>query len=431
MCGPYYIPNIKADVYAVFTNCVPSGAMRGYGVPQATFALESLMDELAGRLALDPIELRMRNALDTRLPNTTGQVMSASVPIKKMLGKANLTVQLLKSMLEQIPTKGKLRGIGVGCSSRGVGSIRKASRSTAIVTLHPDGSATVACGHVDLGQGSDSMMAQVAAEELGLDLDRVTLVTNDTAISPDCESTSASRVTYLSGNAVRLAAMKARQRVLELAAQDLGCVPEGLRLINGAAVYREQAITLAELFSRHTFHSVTSVAEFLPDTVPPDPETGQGKIAGTYNFNVHIALVEVDAGTGRVRILRYVALTDVGQMINPLSVEGQVHGGIMMGLGSALMEEVRVQDGRVANTSFATYLTPTAFDVPQELLTVMIEDPEPTGPYGAKGFAEGALDPVGATIANAISNAIGARVRRLPMTSERIHELLAQRSRMA
>jgi len=140
-----------------------------------------------------------------------------------------------------------------------------------------------------------------------------------------------------------------------------------------------------------------------------------------------VALVEVDEGTGQVRVLRYVALTDVGRMINPLAVEGQVHGGMMMGLGSALMEEVRVEEG-VINSSFATYLIPTTFDVPQELLIEVIEDPEPTGPFGAKGFAEGSLDPVGATIANAVTNAIGVRINRLPMTGERIHELLHQRS---
>ena len=424
--GPYYIPNIKADAYAVFTNCVPCGAMRGYGVPQVAFALESLMDELAGRLGLDPIELRLRNALDTTLPNATGQIMRASVPIKEMLGRAKLTVQALRPLLEQAP-ESKRRGVGVACSTRGIGSIRKASRSTAVVGLHPDGSVTVACGHVDLGQGSNTMMAQVAAEELGVDVERVEVVTNDTAVAPDCESTSASRVTYLSGNAVRLAAAKTRLRVLELAAQDLGCAPEDLRLMNGSVVYREQGVRLAELFSKHTFHSMTSVAEFLPDTVPLDPETGQGAPAGTFNFNVHVALVEVDEGTGQVRVLRYVALTDVGRMINPLAVEGQVHGGMMMGLGSALMEEVRVEEG-VINSSFATYLIPTTFDVPQELLIEVIEDPEPTGPFGAKGFAEGSLDPVGATIANAVTNAIGVRINRLPMTGERIHELLHQRS---
>ncbi len=425
--GPYYIPNIKADAYAVYTNCVPCGAMRGYGVPQVTFALESLIDELAGRLSLDPVELRISNALDTTLPNATGQVIQASIPIKEMLGRAKLKVQSFKSLLQEAPPKGKLRGVGVGCSTRGIGSIRKASRSTAVVSLHADGSATVACGHVDLGQGSNTMMAQVAAEELGVDVDRIEVVTNDTAIAPDCESTSASRVTYVSGNAVRLAAAKTRQRVLEIAGQDLGCAPEDLRLMNGSVVYREQGVSLAELFSKHTFHNMTSVAEFLPDTVPLDPETGQGRPAGTFNFNVHVALVEVDEGTGQVRILRYVALTDVGRMINPLAVEGQVYGGMMMGLGSALMEEVNVENG-VTNTSFATYLIPTTFDVPQELLIDVIEDPEPTGPFGAKGFSEGTLDPVGGTIANAVSNAIGIRVTRLPMTSERIHELLLQRS---
>lgn len=423
--GPYYIPNIKADGYAVYTNTVPCGAMRGYGVPQIAFALESIIDELAARLGLDPIELRMRNALTTTLPTTTGQVLGASVPFKEMLSRAKLTVESLRPLLAEAP-RGKRRGVGVGCSTRSIGSIRRPSRSTAVVTLYPDGSATVACGHVELGQGSDTMMAQVAAQELGLDPGRVEVVTQDTGIAPDCESTSASRVTYLSGNAIRLAAEKARLRVLELAARDLGCAPEDLKLMNGTVLHRERGLSLEELFSRHTLHSITTVGEYIPETSPLDPETGQGSPAGTYSFSVHVALVEVDEGTGQVKVLRYVAQADVGRMINPSTVEGQVHGGVVMGLGYALAEEVKV-DGGVTNPSFATYLIPTIFDIPEELLTDVIEDPEPTGPFGAKGFAEGSLDPVAAAVANAVSSAVGARISRIPMTSEHIHELLAQR----
>jgi CO/xanthine dehydrogenase Mo-binding subunit len=423
--GVYYIPNIKADAYAVFTNAVPCGAMRGYGVPQATFALESMLDELAGRLGIDPVELRLRNALDTTLPNATGQVLTASVPIKQMLGEARVEVDALRPLVGQAP-KGKVRGVGVGCSSRGIGSIRKASRSTAVVSLHPDGSATVACGHVDLGQGSDTMMAQVAAEELGVEVDRIRVVTNDTAISPDCESTSASRVTYLSGNAVKRAAAKVRQRVFELVSHDLGCAPEELKLLNGVIAYREQGIRLAEIFAKHTMHVITDVAEYLPETIPPDPETGQGAPAGTFNFNVHVGLVEVDEGTGRIQVLKYLALSDVGRALNPMAVNGQIYGGVMMGLGSALMEDVIVDNG-VANSSFATYLMPTTCDLPREFRIGVIEEPEPSGPFGAKGFAEGSLDPVGATIANAVSSAIGMPVRQLPLTSERVHELLSQR----
>lgn len=426
VAGPYYIPNIKADGYAVFTNTVPCGAMRGYGVPQGAFALESLMDELAGRLGLDSIELRIRNALDTTVPTTTGQILRASVPFKEMLGRAQHSVETLRPLLEQAP-KGKRRGVGVGCSTRSIGSIRTPSRSTALVSLHRDGSAVVTCGHVDIGQGSDTMMAQVAAEELGLEADRVQVVTNDTAITPDCESTSASRVTYLSGNAVRLAAAKARIQVLELAARDLGCALEDLRLMNGVVVYREQGIPLAELLKKHVFHTVTAVADFIPETTSLDAETGQGSPAGTYSFSAHVALVEVDEGTGQVRVLRYIGLCDVGRVINPLVVEGQVRGGVMMGIGYALTEEVKMNEG-VANPSFATYLIPTTFDVPRELLVEVVEDPEPTGPYGAKGFAEGSLDPAAACIANAVCNAIGIRITRLPMTGEQIHKLLYQRS---
>jgi CO/xanthine dehydrogenase Mo-binding subunit len=197
--------------------------------------------------------------------------------------------------------------------------------------------------------------------------------------------------------------------------------------MNGVVVYKEQGLTLAELFKKHTLHTVTAVADFMPETSAMDPETGQGNPAGTYSFSVHVALVEVDAGTGQIRVLRYVALGDVGRTINPSIVEGQIRGGVMMGIGYALTEEVKVEDG-VTNPSFATYLIPTTFDVPQQLLVDVVEDPEPTGPFGAKGFAEGSLDPVGATIANAVSSAIGVHITRLPMTGERTHDLLHQRS---
>lgn len=420
--GPYYIPNIKADGYAVYTNTVPCGAMRGYGVPQVAFALESLMDELAARLGLDPIELRMRNALDTTLPTATGQVLRASVPFKEMLGRAKIAAESFRSLLAPAP-EGKARGVGVGCSTRSIGSIRTPSRSTAVVSLNRDGSVTVACGHVDIGQGSDIMMAQVAAEELGVDIDRIQIVTNDTAVSPDCESTSASRVTYLSGNAIRLAAAKVRAQVLELAAKALACPPQDLRFMNGVVLHREQGMSLADLFSRQTFHTITAVADFIPETSPLDPETGQGSPAGTYSFNVHVAVVEVDRETGQTRILRYVTFNDAGRIINPLVAEGQVHGGVVMGIGYALSEEVKIDQG-VANASFATYLLPTAFDIPKEIGVEIIEDPEPTGPFGAKGFAEGSTDPVAAAIANAVSSAIGLRITSLPMTGEKIYDLL-------
>jgi CO/xanthine dehydrogenase Mo-binding subunit len=288
----------------------------------------------------------------------------------------------------------------------------------------------VICGSVDIGQGSDIMMAQVAAEELGVSVERVAVITNDTALAPDCESTSASRVTYVSGNAVRLAAAKARARVLELAGKAFGCNATDVKLTDGVLLYREQGLPIADLFSKYTFHVLTEVAEFVPQTSPLDPETGQGNPAGTYSFAVHLALVEVDQGTGQVRVLRYVTFSDPGRTINPMVAEGQVHGGVAMGIGYALMENVNVDQG-VTTDSFASYLIPTALDMPSEVPVELIEDPEPTGPFGAKGFAEGSLDPVAAAIANAVSDAIGIRVTRLPMTGERVHNLILARGNEA
>jgi CO/xanthine dehydrogenase Mo-binding subunit len=215
--------------------------------------------------------------------------------------------------------------------------------------------------------------------------------------------------------------------VFDIVSHDLGCAPEELKLLNGVIAYREQGIRLAEIFAKHTMHVITEVAEHLPDTTPPDPETGQGAPAGTFNFNVHVGLVEVDKGTGQIQVLKYLALSDVGRALNPMAVNGQIYGGVMMGMGSALMEDVIV-DGGVANRTLATYLMPTTCDLPQEFRIGVIEEPEPSGPFGAKGFAEGSLDPVGATIANAVSNAIGVPVEQLPLTGERVHELLRQRA---
>jgi CO/xanthine dehydrogenase Mo-binding subunit len=419
--GPYDIPNVKIDGFVVYTNNPICGAMRGYGGPQVQVAHESQMDELAERLNMDPIELRLLNALEVGSMTATGQLLEHSVGIKKVLLRAKQVVESFKKQPRRdVPLK--RQGIGVGVGWHGIGSTRGGSQSTAFVTLLPDGSATVICGSVDVGQGSDTIMAQIAAEELGVSMEKIRVMTTDTDITPDCESSSASRVTYISGKAVQRAAKRAKEILFEKVSEYLDSDPEELCLRDGI-IYAEQnperGITVASALRMYFMQGVSAVGSFLPETIPLDAETGQGNPCATYAFAGSVAEVEVDERTGQVEVLKLVSIADVGKAINPRNVEGQIEGGASMGIGYTLMEEVKVQEGVTKNTSFADYVIPTAMDI-QDMESIIIEENEPTGPYGAKGFSEVAVTPIAGAILNAIRNAIGAQIAGLPATPEKL-----------
>jgi CO/xanthine dehydrogenase Mo-binding subunit len=317
----------------------------------------------------------------------------------------------------------KKRGIGLGCMWYGIGNTALPNPSGAYVDLLNDGTAIILTGCADIGQGSDTVLAQIAAEELGISYKNVHINSGDTGVSPDAGATSASRQTYISGNAVRLAARTAKQELLTEAASILNAAPKELTLKDGSVWLNgtKTEYTVQDLIKRCRSQGKLTLGSgwFNPDTTTLDPDTGSGKPFATYAFASQVAEVEVDTETGEVRVLNIVAAHDVGKAINPINVEGQIQGGSVMGLGYALMEEVKVQQGIIQNPMLSGYIIPTTLDVPQ-IQAMIVEDAEDTGPFGAKGVGEPSLIPTAAAISNAIYNAIGIRFTSLPITAERI-----------
>jgi len=423
--GPYFVPNVKIDAYTVYTNNSPSGAMRGYGVPQVAFACEMQMDKLAKKLNMDPVEIRLKNALDKGGTTATGQVLKQSIGIKRCLRKAEKFIKKIKEEKKILPHY-KKRGVGIAASWHGIGSTRRSSQSIAFVKLLADGSADVICGSVDIGQGSDTIFAQIAAEELGIPIEKVRVITTDTAVIPDCECTSASRVTYISGRAVEFAAKEVKRILFERLSEDLGEKPENLCLEDGYVYAKnnpEKKLAIGKALKEHAMQGVSTVGYFSPQTVSLDPETGQGIPHGTYAFVANVAEVEVDTQTGKVEVIKLLGINDVGKAINPLSVEGQIEGGLSMGIGYALTEEIKTDDGKIINSTFVDYRIPTATDI-QKLLSEIVEETEPTGPYGAKGVGEPATNATAAAILNAIYDATGVRITELPATPEKVFKTL-------
>ncbi|KYH33187.1 xanthine dehydrogenase family protein molybdopterin-binding subunit [Neomoorella mulderi] len=327
----------------------------------------------------------------------------------------------------------KKRGIGMACFFYGTGYGNGfPDVSTATVEIHDDGTATVRTGAVDCGQGSSTVLAQIAAEELGVPYEWVTVITADTDTTPDAGTTAATRQTYASGNAVQMACREAREVLFEYTRTILGVntiaglvAREGIIYVKG---YPKKQITYPEAAARARLAGCRLVGQgtFVTHTTAVDRETGQGAPYWPYAFGTQIAEVEVDTETGQVRVLRFIAAHDVGRAVNRKGVEGQIEGGIAQGLGMALLEKVHLQHGRIVNNSFSTYLIPTTLDMP-EVQPLIVETYEPTGPYGAKGVGEPATIPTVPAIINAIYNAVGVRITELPVTPEKILAALREK----
>jgi len=320
----------------------------------------------------------------------------------------------------------KKRGAGVGCMWYGIGNTGAANPAGAFLDFLEDGTVIVLTGCADIGQGSSTVLAQIAAEELGVNLEDVYVVAGDTGVSPDAGATSASRQTYISGNAVRLAARQAKEVLLLEAAGWLGAGKEELCLASGC-LWRggePTGVTVRELLVGCRAKGLLTLGSgwFNPPTTGMN-EDGQGVPYATYSYATQVAEVEVDTETGRVRVLRLVAAHDVGRAVNPQAVEGQIEGGCVMGIGYALAEEVRVEEGRIINPRYAEYVLPMSLDAP-EVYPLIVEEPEPTGPFGAKGVGEPALIPTAPAVANAVANALGVRFYDLPITLEKIVAIL-------
>lgn len=429
--GPYNVPNVKIDAYTVYTNGFISGAMRGFGVFQTTIAYDTQLDKLAEKLNIDPIELRLKNAFTTGSVTATGQVLRSSVGFKETLQRAQKTAIRWKKEVHNEESSIKKKGVGVGVMWYGIGNTGHVNPSGAFIELLADGSVLVLTSCAEIGQGSDTILAQIAAEELGItDIDKIRIHSGDT-LAPYARATSASGQTYVSGNAVKLAAIEAKKILFEQLANDWDIDMKELYLENGLIHLRnaEKSISVKEAIKKCYSAGILPLGcgSFNPDTTPMDPETGEGKAYATYSFATHVAEVEVDIKTGEVTVQRFLSVNDVGKVINPMSAEGQLEGGISMGIGQTLMEEMIMDDHGIAKTpSLAQYLIPTAKDMPKNIRTDLVECIEPTGPFGAKGIGEPALLPVPTAILNAIHDACGIRISELPATSEKIFFATAQ-----
>jgi CO/xanthine dehydrogenase Mo-binding subunit len=323
----------------------------------------------------------------------------------------------------------KKRGIGVGSMFYGMGyGFSRQDIGSAEVEICEDGSVILRSGEVDYGQGSDTIFCQIVAEELGIRYDAIQMITADTFTTPNAGPTSASRLTYVTGNAVLKAARALRNRLEEIARKMLG--EEDLVFVDEeifSETHPEKRISFASLAKEGHLRGVAMVETTWHDitTGDVDRETGQGNAYSNYSFATQLAEVEVDTETGKVEVLRVIAATDVGKAINPSNVEGQIEGGVVMGVGYALTEEVKQEKGYVKTENLGEYMVPTSLDIP-DIETHIVEVPISSGPYGAKGVGEPALIPTTPAILNAIANALDVRVTDLPANLENLHRLIRE-----
>ena len=403
--GPYRVPNVKVDARAVRTHKVPCGAFRGFGEPQVVFACESQMDLLAERIGMDPLELRRRNALREGDETITGHKLTASVGFQEVLDKVAASADWDRKRAEYAASSGPVRkGIGLATCYYGVGlgaMGKHLNPAGANLVVHGDGSVTVAVGTTEIGQGMVTVLTQIAAEALGCPMDLVRVVEADTSRVPDSGPTVASRTTVMSGNAIRDAAAKIR------AAMEPVIADSGLPWKDAVALCVQKQVGLAA-------HGWS-----VPPPTTFDLMTGQGEAYICYSFSANIVEVEVDTETGETRVLRVHSGHDTGRVINPTTGEGQVEGGVVQGLGYALVEEHATRDGRILNDQFSTYIIPTTLDTP-DIRSILVEAEFPWGPYGAKGLGETPIIAVAPAVTSAIHHAAGVRLHEIPATPERV-----------
>jgi aldehyde oxidoreductase len=417
--GPYFTPNYRARSTAVLTNCAPAGAFRGFGVPQAAIAQESIYDELADRAGIDRLEFRLINALQNGQSTVTGQVFERGVGIRSCLEALMPSWQRAKTDAAQHNAstigQGLLRGIGIASCWYGCGNTSLPNPSTIRIGITADGSIVLHQGATDIGQGSNTVIAQIAATALGIPVHRLELVGGDTDLTPDAGKTSASRQTYVSGSAAKLAGVALRSQILRYGnvsdKAQIDIQPGAIILSDGE---HDTTIDLAKLEADSFGYVFRGEETYDPPTEPLN-EQGQGKPYAVFGYGAQLVELMVDKALGTVKLVRLTAAHDVGRAINPLLIEGQIEGGSAQGIGMALMEEYI--PGRTENLH--DYLIPTFGDMPiVENIIVEVADAE--GPYGAKGLGEHVLIPTAPAILNAIRHATGATIRHLPATPEKI-----------
>jgi CO/xanthine dehydrogenase Mo-binding subunit len=422
--GQYRIENVQFDAWPVYTNNPSSGTMRGAGNPQINFAIESQIDILAEKLGIDPVEFRLRNA------NHAGDQTTQGMRITTCAMEDTLKIAAQRIGWKGPHREGKSRGIGFSTLFHVAGGARvyRSDGCGAMIKIDDFGKVTVLSGASEIGTGSDTSICQIVAEELGVPLSKVELINKDTALKPWDVGIHASRATFIGGNAALLAAKDAKKQLLKLAAKELGADPKDLDIKNGEIFSmsddaKRPGVDYTKILRRAHFREggtmVLASAFYDPTTEMSDPDSMLGNISMTYAFGTQAALVEVDEETGKVKVLKVVAVHDAGRILNPNGAEGQIEGGIVMSLGYALVEQLILDEGMVINPNFADYKLVTSLEVP-EIEVEFVGSPDPAGPFGAKGLGEHGCIPTTAAIANAVYDAIGKRIYELPLTPDRV-----------
>jgi CO/xanthine dehydrogenase Mo-binding subunit len=403
-CGPYKIANVKTETFNVYTNCLSGQIMRAPGEPEAVFAIESHMDEIARQIGMDPLDLRLKNLIES------GDELANGEKLEKVRAKETLRAAVAAGKYGQAKPAHVGRGIAIGDRGAGMG------QATLEVTLNPDGSCVLGSALFDQGTGSITSSAQVVAEELNVDPDKISVVVRDTDFTAFANGLAGSVQSRLSTVVAHEAAEEAKKNLTAFAAQHLGWPEDRTNFRAGELVRTdlEERVTWQEML-RQAGESMTARAQIR--------ETDRGHVT---SFVGQVAEVSVDPDTGEVKLLDFTTAHDIAHIINPVGHQGQINGGVMQGIGYAMMEELIVEDGHVTNLSFGDYKVPTIRDIPH-LNTVLLPSDDGVGPYNVKGIGEHPTIPVAAAIANAVEDAIGVRIRDLPITAEKVYKALQEK----
>lgn len=431
-CGPYEVPNLRLEGWAVYTNNVNASAFRGFGINQVAVAIESLLDEAARKLGIDPFELRYRNALKQGSRTASGEILRHSVAMEETILACKEALEEELAEIKQTVTPGRQLGMGVACGFKNVGAGKgKVDDAGAIFTLLPGGTVQLRASAVDMGQGIRTTLAQIARQVLPLDDDALDLITGDTMLTPKHGGAVAERQTLISGNAVLRGAEKFKSEllakvagILEVPAGELQLLPEGI-----VHLRTEGHLSLADLereVSRRGERIEASFVYVAPRTFALADVEGRKSVPPEeyrnypgYAYTTQVAAVDVDPHTGQVKVLRVLAAHDVGRAINPQKIEGQIEGSCLMAQGYALQEEYRLERGIPKARTYRDLKVPTMMDAPP-VRTLIVEKPDPTGPLGAKGISEVATVPLTPAILNAIFDAVGVRIYSLPATPDKV-----------
>ena len=420
--GPYDIPNVRADCYAMYTNNPPAGAFRGFGVTQSAFAVETMMDKLAETLKIDPVELRRMNSLHVGSITNTGQVLRESVGLVECIDKVDAEmrkqdpVPFAPRVDQANPNLVRAWGFAAAYKNTGLGG-GAPDISGADVELYEDGTFQVRSSAAELGQGLVTVMRLVVAEEMSVPPEQVRVLVMDTDLTPNGGPTTASRQTFVTGNASRYAAKTLRDQIAAAMAEKFDVRPQQIRFENGIVHVNGHSLTYAEVYKEMTEFGQQPRVRYMYEAPKTQPLGTGGDMHFAFSFGVQAAEVEVNRLTGEVSVLRVISANDVGMAVNPLGLQGQVEGGVMMGLGNCLTEEFLVENGYVVTDHLARYRIPGIMLTP-EITSIIVEHPVEAGPYGAKGVGEISSIPTTPAITNAIYNAVGVRVDKLPVDQE-------------